>query len=86
MLTNVDQRGWSSSTTAQWQRIAQKQKPDRLKRHSASFAQNDSKRTAANSATNGQKVFEARHAIVRRYDEKSTSDKNSAYAALISNI
>ena len=36
--------------------------------------------------TNGQKGFEAWHAIVRRYDQRNMSDKNSAYAALISNI
>ena len=36
--------------------------------------------------TKGQKGFEACHAIVRRYDQRNTSDKNSAYAALISNI
>ena len=34
----------------------------------------------------GQKVFEGRHAIVRRYDQRNMTDKNSAYAALISNI
>ena len=36
--------------------------------------------------TRGQRGFEARHAIVRRYDQRNMSDKNSAYAALISNI
>ena len=36
--------------------------------------------------TKGQKGFEALHAIVRRYDQRNMSDKNSAYAALISNI
>ena len=36
--------------------------------------------------TKGQKGFEAWHAIVRRYDQRKMSDKNSAYAALISNI
>ena len=36
--------------------------------------------------TRGQKGFEAWHAIVRRYDQRNMSDKNSAYAALISNI
>ena len=36
--------------------------------------------------TRGQKGFEARHAIVRRYDQRNMSDKKSAYAALISNI
>ena len=34
----------------------------------------------------GQRGFEALHLIVRRYDQRNTSDKNSAYAALISNI
>ena len=32
--------------------------------------------------TKGQKGFEAWHAIVRRYDQRNTSDKSSAYAAL----
>ena len=36
--------------------------------------------------TRGQKGFEAWHAIVRRYDQRNVSGKNSAYAALISNI
>ena len=36
--------------------------------------------------TRGQRGFEARHTIVRRDDQRNTSDKNSAYAALISNI
>ena len=36
--------------------------------------------------TRGQRGFEAWHATVRRYDQSNTSDKNSAYAALISNI
>ena len=36
--------------------------------------------------TKGQKGFEAWHAIVRRYDQRNMSDKNSAKAALISNI
>ena len=36
--------------------------------------------------TKGQKGFEAWHAVVRRYDQRNMSDKNSAYAALISNI
>ena len=36
--------------------------------------------------TRGQKGFEAWHAIVRRYDQRNMSGKNSAYAALISNI
>ena len=36
--------------------------------------------------TRGQKGFEAWRAIVRRYDQRNKSDKNSAYAALISNI
>ena len=34
----------------------------------------------------GQKGFEAWHLIVRRYDERNTSDRSSAYAALISNV
>ena len=34
----------------------------------------------------GQRGFEAWHLIVRRYDQRNTSDKSSAYAALISNI
>ena len=34
----------------------------------------------------GQKGFEAWHAIARRYDQRNMSDKNSACAALISNI
>ena len=34
----------------------------------------------------GQRGFEAWHLIVRRYDQRNTSDKNSAYAALVSNI
>ena len=34
----------------------------------------------------GQKGFEAWHLIVRRYDQKNTSDRSWAYAALISNI
>ena len=34
----------------------------------------------------GQKGFEAWHMIVRRYDQRNTSDKSSAYAALVSNI
>ena len=37
ILANMDWRGWSSPTTAQWQRIAQTQKPDRVKRHSTKF-------------------------------------------------
>ena len=36
--------------------------------------------------TRGQKGFEAWYANVRRYDQRNMSDKNSAYAALISNI
>ena len=36
--------------------------------------------------TRGQKGPEAWRAIVRRYDQRNMSDKNSAYAALISNI
>ena len=36
--------------------------------------------------TRGQRGFEAWHAIVRRYDERNMSNKNSANAALISNI
>ena len=36
--------------------------------------------------TRGQRGFEAWHAIVRRYDQRKMPDKNSAYAALISNI
>ena len=36
--------------------------------------------------TSGQKGFEEWHAIVRRYDQRNMSDKNSAYATLISNI
>ena len=36
--------------------------------------------------TRGQKGFEAWHATVRRYDQRNMSDKNSAHAALISNI
>ena len=49
-------------------------------------------RTTANETlrkvqqTRGQKGFEAWHAVVRRYDQRNMSDKNSAYAALISNI
>ena len=34
----------------------------------------------------GQRGFEAWHLIVRRYDQRNTSDKSSAYAALFSNI
>ena len=34
----------------------------------------------------GQRGFEAWHMIVRRYDKRNTSDKSSAYAALVSNI
>ena len=34
----------------------------------------------------GQRRFEAWHLIVKRYDQRNTSDKSSAYAALISNI
>ena len=34
----------------------------------------------------GQIGFEAWHLIVRRYDQRNTSDRSSAYAALISNI
>ena len=33
-----------------------------------------------------QRGFEAWHLIVRRYDQMNTSDKSSAYAALVSNI
>ena len=33
----------------------------------------------------GQKGFEAWYASVRRYDQRNMSDKNSAYATLISN-
>ena len=33
-----------------------------------------------------QRGFEAWHLIVRRFDQRNMSDKNSAYAALISNI
>ena len=36
--------------------------------------------------TRGQKGYQAWHAKVRRYGHRNTSDKNSAYAALISNI
>ena len=36
--------------------------------------------------TRGQRGFEARHAMVRRYDQRNMSDKNSAYAELISHI
>ena len=36
--------------------------------------------------TNGQKGFEAWHAIARRYDQRNMSDKSSAYAALMSSI
>ena len=36
--------------------------------------------------TQGQKGCDAWRAIVRRYDQRNTSDKNSADAALISNI
>ena len=36
--------------------------------------------------TRGQKGFEAWHAIVRRYDQRNMSGRNSAYAAMISNI
>ena len=34
----------------------------------------------------GQRGFEAWHLIVRRYDQRNTSDRSSACAALISNI
>ena len=34
----------------------------------------------------GQRGFEGWHLIVRRYDQRNTSDRSSAYAALISNI
>ena len=34
----------------------------------------------------GQKRFEAWHLIVRRHDQRNTSDRSSAYAALISII
>ena len=34
----------------------------------------------------GQRGFEAWHVIVRSYDQRNTSDRISAYAALISNI
>ena len=34
----------------------------------------------------GQRGFEAWHLIVRRYDQRNTSDRSSAYAALISNV
>ena len=34
----------------------------------------------------GQRGFEAWHLIVRRYDQRNTSDRSSAFAALISNI
>ena len=34
----------------------------------------------------GQRGFEAWHLIVRRYDQRNTSYKSSAYAALVSNI
>ena len=34
----------------------------------------------------GQRGCEAWHLIVRRYDQRNTSDRSSAYAALISNI
>ena len=36
--------------------------------------------------TKGQKGSEAWHSIVRRYDQRNMLDKNSSYAALISNI
>ena len=36
--------------------------------------------------TKGQKGFDAWQATGRRYDQRNMSDKNSAYAALISNI
>ena len=34
----------------------------------------------------GHRGFEAWHMIVRRYDQRNTSDRSSAYAAMISNI
>ena len=34
----------------------------------------------------GHRGFEAWHLIVRRFDERNTSDRSLAYAALISNI
>ena len=34
----------------------------------------------------GQRGFEAWHMIVKRYDQRNTSDRSSAYGALISNI
>ena len=34
----------------------------------------------------GQRGFEAWHLIVRRYDQRNTSDRSSTYAALIGNI
>ena len=36
--------------------------------------------------TKEQKVFEAWHANVRRYDQRNTSGNKSAHAALVSNI
>ena len=36
--------------------------------------------------TRGQKGFEAWHAIARKYDQRARQDKNSAYAAQITNI
>ena len=34
----------------------------------------------------GQRGFEPWHSIVKRSDQRNTSDRSSAYAALISNI
>ena len=48
----------------------------------------DSKRTAENSATDKRTERDSKYGTrtVRRHDQRNTSDKNSAYAALISNI
>ena len=50
-----------------------------LKRH---FTKSFTGRQRCNK---GQKGFEAWHARVRRFDQRNRSNKNSAYAALISN-
>ena len=53
----------------------------------SSPTQNDSKRATEGSAANKRtERIRSMAATVRRYDQRNTSDKNSAYAALISNF
>ena len=81
-------RAPTGSTTARLQLIVQMRVQIDWCVTLPSTAQNNSKRTAENGATKkkGQNRSEAWHAIVRRCDQRNLSSKNSAFAALISNI